>query len=455
MRIAYALQTATLGMLLILLAVAPAAAQEELLPPMDGEGAYYDEDLPPIEPIAEEDFAVEDDESSAASTILKPWYDSRAGAERLFDACPALLESSGTWLRRGYWFAELDALILNRRFNRGSVVLGRELGGFVTNGLKAVNFDNTLDFGNRPGAEGLPRLKVGRFLFRDEQNRDHSAEFVWFGGGSWSQTASLIAATDGGLSVPTQIDQSNNLNLIGEPISAIGGQLNQFSNISFDGARSMFYDYQSELDSFEWNYTVKGRMDRDQMVLRPDGEWIRRAKSTRTHSFLAGLRYINTSDSLVWTAAGIPDSAAANPTRGSGSYLVDSDNDLIGTQFGVGLAWERDRWSIDIATKGGGYWNIMGLDSQFEVLDENGATRNSGEAHATRNNLSFVGEVTLTGKWHLRPNLSLRAGMELLYIESLNLASNNLRFNEGGYNFVSSGGDNVLMGTSIGLETYW
>ena len=32
----------------------------------------------------------------------------------LWDGYPALMESSGTWLRRGFWYSEVDAVMLNR-----------------------------------------------------------------------------------------------------------------------------------------------------------------------------------------------------------------------------------------------------------------------------------------------------------------------------------------------------
>ncbi|MAT71005.1 MAG: hypothetical protein CMJ58_15945 [Planctomycetaceae bacterium] len=433
-----------------MLTLRPAAAQDELLPPMAGD--FGGEDLPPAASMDFEpgDAMAEDSDDRAA--ILQPWYDSRAGAQRVMDACPALMESSGTWLRRGYWYSEVDAMLLNRRFTRGSVILGREMAAFASTNFSLATFNNVLEIGNDPGADGLPRVTVGRFLFRDEANRDHTTEFTWFGGGDWNQTGYLAEANPGvGISVPTSVDMSNNLGLPNEGTAVALG------NISFDGASLMFFDYRSELDSFEWNYRVRDRMQRDQMVLRPDGEWVRRAQSSGTMTFLAGLRYMNTLDSLYWTAEGTGDPTTTNDDRvGSGVYDIKADNDLIGTQLGLGYAYETSRWSLGAEVKGGGYLNMMGLDSKFSITNTDTDTViNSGEVHTNAENLSFVGQVTVSGKWHFRPNMSLRMGMELLYVESIALATNQIHFTPGGSSQIANGGDNVLLGTSIGMESYW
>ena len=445
MRTIYSFTTATLATASALLFALPVQAQEDLAPPAS---SLYDEDLPPVESLEPE--AIESSSSSPGGKdygVFAPLYPGMSETDRLIEGYPALIESSGTWLRRGFWFTEVDAVLVQRRTGSRSMVLGRELGAGTPFGAALPTFNNILEVNNGPGAEALPRIKVGRFLFRDEYNRDHTAEFVWYGAGAWNQAASILAATPDGLSVPSNIDRSNNLNLAGElPINV--------SNISFDGARSMAIDYRSELDSFEWNYHVKDRMERDQMILRPDGEWVRRATPSVTRSFLAGMRYLNTKDSLLWTATGIPTTAAGT-NRGDGSYDIATDNNLFGTQLGFTYTWERERWSFGTVCKGGGYYNYMQLDSTWQVLDQDDAVRASGDVHTDGSNLSFVGEFAAFMKWHLRPNLSVRMGAELLMIESLALSTRNLNFVNGGFDPIAHGGGNVFMGTSIGLETYW
>lgn len=366
-----------------------------------------------------------------------------------FDRYPAVLESTGSWLRRGFWFAEIDAMIINRQFNRSRTLLIYEGSNLTGNQIfNTIHSNELVIYPNEPGADALPRLKLGRFWFRDGKNRDHTTELIWYGGGEWSQQSRLQARTLPGLRVPTPIDRgaaySSTLSNAGNLIFLNDG------NLSFDGARNSVYQYTGYLDSVEFNYQVKQRMDRDRMELQPDGEWVRKATSSRTAAFLAGVRYINVRDNLVWTASGIPDPNNGFARDVDGFYYVATDNDLLGTQLGASMAFETDRWSITGQAKIGGYINAVDMNSTFAVGD-----LNSGTANADTDNLSFVGDFQLLGKWHFRPNMSIRASAEILMIESVAVAPDNLNFIPGGSPAIAAGSENVFMGTSIGFESYW
>ena len=378
-----------------------------------------DEHMEALEPIA----AGEESQGFDGSIIGEPM--------QLLEQCSPYFESSGTWLRRGFWYTEVDYMALNRGWERKGLVLANEERIAQSNPLgQPFVVQNVLNIGGeKPGMDGVGRVKLGRFLFRDARNRDHSLEAAWTGGGSWQQAVSLDAATTAGLQVSNFIDRVNE---------------------SFDGARSMNYAYDSEMNSGELNYIVKGRMGRDQLQLQPNGTWVRAANPTKTYSYLAGLRFVDVSESLNWNAEEIPISNVLNE---SGFYKVDTENRLLGTQIGGSMGYETARWSITATAKGGGFWNRMHLKSEFEVGET--TVLNSGSTDSTEDNLSFVGEASLMGKWHLRPNISLRAGMEILYVESIALAPFQVNFIPGGYSAIASGGDSVYMGGSFGVESYW
>lgn len=349
---------------------------------------------------------------------------------QLLEQCTPYFESSGTWLQRGFWYTEVDYMALNRGWERKGLTLANEERIVTTNPIGQYIVQNILNIGGeKPGMDGVGRVKLGRFLFRDVNNRDHLLEASWLGGGDWQQAVSLDAATTGGLQVSNFIDRVNE---------------------SFDGARSMNYFYSSEMNSGELNYAVRTRMSRDQLQLQPNGTWVRAANPTKTYSYLAGARFIDVSEQLNWNAQEIPISASLNE---SGFYQVDTENRMLGTQIGGSMGYETARWSITATAKGGGYWNRMHLKSAFQVGET--TILNSGETDSTEDNLSFVGEAGILGKWHLRPNISLRAGLDILYIESIALAPFQVNFIPGGYSAIASGGDSVYMGGSLGIESYW
>jgi hypothetical protein len=361
---------------------------------------------------------------------------------KMLGACPpAYFESSGTWLERGFWYTELDYLFLNRGWDRKGLMLAFETTSgtvpvsaeqFSTINGPVVGTNELRIKGERPGGEGVGRVKLGRFLFRDVANRDHMIEFGWYGGGDWQQSAALQAATTAGLDITDYIDRVNR---------------------SFDGARALSFDYSSELNSVEANYILKSRMQRDQMVLEPSGVWVRKATPSRTYSFLGGVRYLNLREELGIDATDVDVDATAAVLREDGDYFIETDNDLFGTQLGAGLSHDTSRWSIGANAKVGAYWNRIDLNSRFQVGETTIA--NSGVTNSNEDDLSFVGEFQVLGKWHLRPNLSLRAGLECLFIDSIALAPHQINFIPGGYKPIAAAGDSVYLGTSIGLESYW
>jgi hypothetical protein len=375
-------------------------------------------ELPPVQ----ETITLPATSGDLAASVVEP------GASRewqLFDCEPAALESTGTWLRRGFWFAEADAVIFARSFDRDGIALMQSV---PLNNFPLLFPRNILAIdGSRPGAEGMPRINVGRFLFRDEKNRDHNLEFLVFGGGNFSQEGRLDEPD--GLFTPTRISGPN---------------------ISFTGATSSQYRYDSFFNSFELNYHVHSRMMKDRMELEPNGNWVRRAQPTNTLSFLAGMRYFNLDEHLFWQAFGIPnpDDASVNET---GVYDIKTGNNLIGTQLGLSSSYDTARWSIGGSVKGGMYLNMIDLDSSFSV--SGGVT--SGSTDKQSDNLAWVGQAMAYGKYHIRPNLSLRTTLEVMHLTSVALAPSQIDFVPSGSPFVSQNNDDVYLGGSIGFESYW
>jgi hypothetical protein len=126
---------------------------------------------------------------------------------------------------------------------------------------------------------------------------------------------------------------------------------------------------------------------------------------------------------------------------------------MLGGQLGGSWAHETARWSIGVNVKAGPMWNRIDLNSQFQVGEAN--IVNSGFTTSEEDDLSFFGEAQLLGKWHLRPNLSIRAGLDLMFIDSIALAPFQVNFIPGGYEPIAASGDSVYMGTSFGIESYW
>ncbi len=346
----------------------------------------------------------------------------------------APIESTGTWLRRGFWYAEADAVIYNRLWNRKDQrlaaedinvirgpVVGQSLGFnpifLDTNRILILN-------GGLPGRDASARGTLGSFLFRDDHNRDHTVEFTAQGGGNWEQQRTMSSIEEHGLFVPFVFAGNNE---------------------SFNGSTTQSIVYSSDLSSFEANYRVRGRLGKDQLVMDANGNWHRAANAGFEKEYLVGLRYVELGEQFDWTAQDIIN------VGDDGRYKIHTRNDLFGYQMGTGMTYQAPRWSLGTQVKGGVFLNRATGDSRLDytVNDEN-----DFDLHMVENQLSFVGEFKLQGKYHVMPNVSLRAGYEMLLITSSALAPNQATFTSN-TTYLNTTANPFYHGASFGCDFYW
>lgn len=341
---------------------------------------------------------------------------------------PAVPESSGTWLRRGWWSAEIDAIIWVRKWDRQNAIMGVD----DTPSLRTLRLNRTSP------TEASARLNLTRFLFRDANNRDHRFEFNVMGGGELVETCHLDSVDPNSISVPFTVDKA--------------------ADASFDGASSMDITYASRLNSFELNYTVTSRMDRDRMELQPDGRWVRRANPGLTYHGLAGLRYLDLTENVFWTADDIINvSGPVAFTGENGLYKVETSNDLITFQVGGGCTYDADRWSLTFFTRGGLSLNDAKANALLSYTDPvTGDVRTDvGFNNSERmGSMPLVLQGGILGRYHLRPNVSIRAGYEFLYMTAMALAPHQVNFtpNDGKVGTTASP---FMHGLTLGGEFYW
>lgn len=226
-------------------------------------------------------------------------------------------------------------------------------------------------------------------------------------------------------------------------------------NDSFDGANSSQFVYDNRFNSFELNYLVKERMGRDHVEMEPSGRWVRRAGPSVSRSLLAGIRFFDLNDDFNWTASDIDVNGDGTP-EGDGDARIQTGNDMIGTQLGFSWIYETARWSGGIRTKGGMFLNIIDVKTHTNVplLDQDPVVV---DAALEAEELSFIGEAALIGKWHLRPNFSLRVGAEIMFLTSTAVATAQHRglFLPSGPSSAATNSDTVYLGGGIGFEGYW
>jgi hypothetical protein len=339
------------------------------------------------------------------------------------------LVSSGTQLHRGHWYFAGDAVLLHR-----STAPRQNLTffGTVTTGGQVIPISILMDtetdgFQYEPGM----RLTLGRYLGRDNRNRDHLWEFNFLGLFDW-ESAAAVTATPG----------SGNFLLLAADGNVEG----------FNFAQLHEYSYTSDLNSFELNYKLRFRLSRDRLVLSPEGEWQRECTPGWTPSFLGGVRVITVDETFGLGSVGFQPTDGSPPD--TARYDIRTNNNLVGLQIGAELLEQHCNWSVGVRTKLGGLVNFASQESLLQInVDPPPDFPEFREASDTQ--LGFLAELGLVASYHFRPNIALRASYDFLYVQGLALGPQQLQFNFADPPDVVSGNHIFYDGASVGLEIVW
>jgi hypothetical protein len=166
-----------------------------------------------------------------------------------------------------------------------------------------------------------------------------------------------------------------------------------------------------------------------------------------SYEWLLGFRFLDLDEEIGITAF---DSAASTT-----EYRVEVANHLYGMQTGSRVRGCRSRWSWEATGKVGLYGNDM-EQNQGPIIDvgnfefrRHRQSEDSAEA--------FVGDLNFTGVYQLSRVWGLRVGYNIICIEGVALAPEQLDFSNG----LSSGtrlksGDGVFLhGANVGFEGRW
>jgi hypothetical protein len=170
----------------------------------------------------------------------------------------------------------------------------------------------------------------------------------------------------------------------------------------------------------------------------------------RSIEWFGGLRYLNLGEEF---------NILAQRTVGGGleegNYKISTDNKLLGAQLGARLrrTWSRFGWEAT------GKAGLFGGDTQQtqSVTDfPNFPLRPKVSRSGT--GVAYLGEINLSALYRLTDVWTLRAGYNVLWLDGLALAPDQLDFNLGATssgNHLHDGGGMLLHGVNIGLEARW
>ena len=227
---------------------------------------------------------------------------------------------------------------------------------------------------------------------------ENALEFAYFGANQWNQERTFFRPGD--LSLPGQI-----------------GMLDDFNH-----ANGMLFSLRSQLHNVELTYL----------------------HDFQEFTFLAGFRYLNWQEQLLIQSTDIDLTKS--------DYSIRLSNNLSGAQIGARL--DRYYWGMDLEFTGkAGIFGNQATQAQ-EITDGKVIVRNVAGTNGT---VAFIGDMNLSAVCPLSRTWRLRGGYNVLFVNGIALATNQLDFTNHQFSgrHVREDSSVFLHGFNAGLEAVW
>ena len=330
--------------------------------------------------------------------------------------------SSGAWFWNGGWYVGGESLWLTRSLNHRRVIAE----DLVDPKLKYTTMSGP--FNVAPGA----RVTIGKSLGRDHLDRDRSFEFIYYGGMAYQLNTGWNSAT--------------NLTSIITPLAPLAP--------GFNFATTYQTSMNSGFNSWEWNYKLKRRLGRDQLVMSPGGNWTRHAERGWLPALMLGVRMANVDEDfeLLSSRSGTPAS------QFGGRYVVNTANWLLGLNIGSELISQNEFF----------YWGLRGRAApavSFASVNQSAvgvAQSTTGQPlftnfsdQASQTSAGFIGDMTILAGWHITPNFALQVGYDFLWVAGMATATRQFNLDNRDVNAIDVGGQTYYNGVSFGFYGSW
>ena len=341
--------------------------------------------------------------------------------------------SSGRWFWNGGWYVGGESLWMDRsREIRTAIAvdtvplpykLGYRFPQYTTN---AQPFDVA------PGA----RVTLGKSLGRDYLDRDRAVEFVYYGGMTYNSNIGFNSMGAAGFVTP-----------LGYEVPG------------FNGAGTFNTWFNSDFNSWEWNYKLRRRLGRDQLVMSPGGNWTRHAERGWLPSLITGIRLANVNEDFRLLSSN-PVAGTPSGTQFGGDYVINTSNWLLGLNIGGELISQNEFY----------YWGIRGRAAPcltFANVNQTayGINTTGKPAYAqgafsfneqdSQTAAGFIGDLTLLAGWQIRPNFALQVGYDFLWVAGMASAIKQFNLDQRDTGMINTGGQTFYNGLSFGFNGSW
>ena len=338
--------------------------------------------------------------------------------------------SSGRWFWSGGWYAGAESMWMDRsRENRKNII--QDIGS----GRQPINYTTTgQPFDLSPGA----RVTIGKSLGPDFVDRDRAVEFVYYGGMNWQDFAGWNALEGGILITPLNYEAPG-----------------------FNAATRYETTVRSDFNSWEFNYRLRRRLGRDQLVMSPGGDWKRHAERGFLPGMILGTRLARVTETFTMLASRpaldgrLPP---APPTQFGGNYVIGTENWLLGLNLGAELLSQNEFF----------YWGLRGRAApaiSFASMSQTAVgvnttnvgpkgTTNIADA-ASQVGAGFIGDMTIMAGWNITPNFALQIGYDFLWVAGIATSERQFNLDNRDIGDIDAGGQTFYQGLSFGCYGSW
>ncbi|NQU22179.1 MAG: BBP7 family outer membrane beta-barrel protein [Candidatus Nealsonbacteria bacterium] len=304
---------------------------------------------------------------------------------------------------------------------------------------------------------------IGRYLGCDTENRDHFAEFTYWGMNDWRES---LSRNGGRFTYSHTIDDPDNP---GTPIQVPffqGGALFvpfAASVGGFNRADSHSLYATSSINNFELNVRLVPRVTADRSVLHR-GRWRHECQPGWSFSYLFGLRVTSIDDSFALRSTGsvfdvdVDGNQTSPAVDISGDYFSKTHNDMFGMQFGIELMHRKCKWQWGFRSKLAPFINFAdetSIVTTDATADPFVATDMNVFHTARADSAAVIAEIGATARYKLRPDLIVSAAYDLMWISGLALGAEQIQYTDTPVARISDNGTILYMGLTMNIEWMW
>lgn len=297
------------------------------------------------------------------------------------------------------------------------------------NQLFFVPIFGTEDFDYSFEASG--RATIGRGLWVDAKQRDHSLELTYVGTNDWNVNWVLDRA--GGSALVSGFDVNG-------------------PSTPFDQADRYTVDSTSDMQSFELNYMIRRRLERDRLVYSPTGAWRREAYPGWRPAIGFGARFVSFDDAFVFRST-----TNTGTTVASGEYRIDDRNNMVGVQLKGELMYQTWRYSMGVRGGAAGCANFQEVNAFLSAQSTSTAVADISPRSLSlrEQDAGVIGELGLLMNYRMTDRLTLHAGYDFYWLGGISLAPEQITYNTAVPAHLLNSSFALIQGGTLGVELSW